>query len=179
MHIVGLLLAAIGGLAFWYYRYKQSQEMIEDAVDMVGRAKGAYKRKKFRNKAEASVLASLDDPVQAVTVLLVGLAEAATPMTSETEAGIKSLLEETTGTDEPDEHIAFAKWACREVPDLNQVIRRLAPLWNRMLDEHEKHEIVDMAQQVIDLSGSAAPVQKDAVFRLRRELNLPQPDGSY
>lgn len=179
MHIVGLLLAAIGGLAYWYFRYHQSREMIDDAVDMVGRAKGAYKRKKFRNKAEASVLASLDDPVQAVTVLLVGLAEAVTPMTNETEAGIKFLLEKTTGTDNTDEHLAFAKWACREVPDLHQVIRRLAPLWNKMLDEHEKLEIVEMANQVIDLSGSPAPVQREAVFRLRRELNLPQPDGSY
>ncbi|MCP4998115.1 MAG: hypothetical protein GY933_04995 [Hyphomicrobiales bacterium] len=119
MHIVGFLLALIGGAAFWYYRYKQSREMIDDAVDVVGRARGAYKRRQFRNKAEASVLASIDDPVQAVSVLLVGLAEAAAPMTSETEAEIETMLSDITGASDPAEHIAFAKWTCREVPDLD------------------------------------------------------------
>ena len=172
MHIVGIVLAVIAAIGVWYFRYQQSREVIHDAADAIGRAKGAYNRKKFRDKARDSVLTGIDDPILAVAVLLVGIAEADNPMTRETEDGIKAVLQKNTGATSPEEHLAFAKWACREVPDINNVIRRLVPLLNSKLDDDEKRDVIEMANQTIKLSGGPGVAGAAAVLRLQNGLNI-------
>ncbi|MEP3280594.1 MAG: hypothetical protein ABJN26_10965 [Stappiaceae bacterium] len=170
MHIIGLILSVLGAAAFWYYRYQHSRQLIGDAADAVGRARGAYRRSKFRKKVHSSVLAGIDDPVLGTTVLLVSLAEAAAPMTHAQEARIKTILQQTTGMQCTDEHITFARWACRETPDANQVVRGLIPLWQNNLSQDEKRDVLDMARQIINQTESPQMAQEDALRRLKNGL---------
>ena len=46
------LIAILGGVAFWWWRFKMVSEAANEIGDVAGRAWGKYKRHKFRKKVE-------------------------------------------------------------------------------------------------------------------------------
>lgn len=166
MPFLGLIIAAIIGVVVWHSRLRAAKHIFDEAADGLGRAKGAYNRKKFQKKANLSPLMSIDDPVLGAAVLLVSLAEIRLPLSSADEGKLAELLEDKTGLENAEEHIAYARWACREVPDVNQVIRRLRPLWKERLSPDEREDLVSMAEEICSYRQPASSQQKNAIRRL-------------
>jgi hypothetical protein len=177
MHILGLLLAAIVGAGVWYWRLRAARTAVDDVVDVAGRARGAYNRRKFRRKAEASVLSGIDDPAVGATVLLVSLIEAAGPLGAADEERLGAWLRDVAGYGAPVEAITFARWASREIVDGNDVVRRLLPLFNSALSAKEKRELIDFAVQLAGPSGGLSPAQGEMLRRLRGGLAAESPGG--
>ena len=63
MHILVSILGLLGAGLFWWYRLRAAGAAVRDVADMAGRARGAVKRRRFRNLAAGSPFADLDDPV--------------------------------------------------------------------------------------------------------------------
>lgn len=170
MHILGLVLAVAAGIAIWYWRARRASEFADDVIDAAGHLRGAYNRRKFRHKAEGSVLTSLDDPGLAAAVLMISLAEGARGWTSAKEEAISAWLRDEVQYPDVDEAVAFGCWVAREVVDTNEVVRRLLPLWRDRLTPAQQHELVSQAGNIAWMEGGPDHGQADALRRLKEGL---------
>jgi len=168
MPILVLLAGAIVGAVVWYFRMR-GPAAVGDVIDVAGSAKGAYNRRKFRKKVEASTLASIDDPALAAAVYLVSLAETGPGLGPREEEAIGTWLREVAQYRDPAEALIFAKWASREVVDVNEVIRRLAPLWRERLTPAQTQDLIAGATALAAIRGPDL-AQTDALRRLRERL---------
>ena len=171
MPFLVLLLTAIAGVAIWYFRTRGPADAAGDVIDAAGHLKGAYNRRKFRNKVEASTLASIDDPGLAAAVLLVAIADAGSGVDAKHETMISDWLRDTVEYRDPSEALTFAKWAVRDVADVNNVVRRLLPLWKSRLDDAQCRELIAAATRVALVDGGPDHAQADALRRLKEGLN--------
>lgn len=163
-----LIGTAIIGAAVWYFRFR-GPAAIGDAVDAAGQLKGAYNRRKFRRKSEASTLTAIDDPGLAAAVYLASLADAGPGLGPEEEAAITAFLTDVVAYRDPAEALTFAKWASREVVDVDEVGRRLLPLWRERLSVEERREILAAATSLAAIRGPDA-AQTVALRRLKERL---------
>ncbi|MBN8999272.1 MAG: hypothetical protein J0H54_07715 [Rhizobiales bacterium] len=173
MHILGLLLAAVVGAGFWYWRLHAAKSAVDDVVDHAGRLHGAYKRRRFRRKAEASTLSGIDEPALGAAVLFVSLLEARGPVGAADEAAIDGWLRDVAGYDSTTEALTFARWASRETVEGNDVVRRLLPLFNSRLSPSEKEDLLAFAGDLARRAGEIEPPQKEMLRRLRSGLLPP------
>ncbi|MGV8841023.1 MAG: hypothetical protein ACWA6X_12050 [Bauldia sp.] len=152
MAVLILIGTAIFGAAVWYFRFR-GPAAIGDAVDAATTLKGAYNRRQFRKKSEGATLTAIDDPGLGAAVYLVSLAEAGPGLGPGEEAAITTFLRDTVQYGDPAEAITFAKWASREVVDVDEVGRRLLPLWRERLSAEERRAILAAANAVAAIRG--------------------------
>ncbi len=168
MHFLILFVGAVAAVAVWYFRLR-GPAAVDDAVDAAGKVRGAYRRNRFRGKVEASTLAAIDDPGLAASVYLVSLAEAGQGLGAEEEEAIGTWLKDVVEYGDPIEALTFAKWAARDVVDVNEVGRRLLPLWRDRLTTEQRLQLIQAATSVADIGG-ADIAQTEAIRRLRERL---------
>jgi hypothetical protein len=168
MHILILLAGAFMGAAYWYF-WMRGPAAAVDVVDAAGHVKGIYKRRKFLKKVQASTLSGIDDPGLAAAVFLVSLAENGPGLSPAEEEAITAWLRDTVEYHDPAEAVIFAKWASHEVVDVNEVIRRLLPLWRDKLDDSQRSDLIAAAIRIASIKGPDAP-QMEAIRRLKLGL---------
>lgn len=168
MHFLVLLVGAVAAAAVWYFRMR-GPAAVGDAVDAAGKVRGAYRRDRFRRQAKASTLAAIDDPGLAASVYLVSLAEAGRGLGAGEEEAIGTWLREVVEYGDPVEALTFAKWAVRDIVDVNEVGRRLLPLWRDRLTKEQKDQLIAAATSVSEIRG-ADIAQTEAIRRLRERL---------
>jgi hypothetical protein len=168
MHFLILIGGAVLAVAVWYFRFR-GPAAVGDVVDAAGNLKGAYNRRKFRKKAEGSTLSAIDDPALGAAVYLVSLAEAGAGLGPKEEEAIAAWLKDVAGYGDPVEALTFAKWAAREVVDVNEVLRRLTPLWRERLDTKRRQELVAAAISISAIRGPDV-AQAEALRRLRERI---------
>ena len=170
MHIIAILGTIIGAIAIWYWRIKTMRDVGSAVLDTVGRARGAYRRHNFKQKAESSVLASVDDPALAAAIFLFALANEADGTAHLAEAEIRRQLVAIVPADRMDEFIAYAAWAARSVVDARDCIRRFKGLWREHLTIDERSELGRMAQAVSKLTPQPTHGQALAIEALDTAL---------
>ncbi len=169
MHLLAILVTVLAGAAFWFWRVRQAAGFVGELGDAAGRLKGRVKRSLFRRKVEGSTLTGIADPATAACVLLVSVVESGRRLTPQDEASIARWLREVAEEEKPEEALVFARWAVREVVDPNEVIRRLAPLFNEKLSPSERSDLVAKADELAS-DRDEAPAQALALRRLRERL---------
>lgn len=172
MHIVMTVLGVVAAFGFYWFRLRASRDAIEDVVDVAGRARGAYKRRQFRNKVEGSSLTAIDDPRTAAVVMAVAVASRDGHLGSEEEAVLTRLMASVLEISDPEEELIFAKWVARENPDPNNISLRLGKLWTARLTMDERQELVDLVQDVSVAGGPLTHLQIEAIDRLRSRLHI-------
>ncbi len=168
MHILGIILGILAAAGVWYFRAQGAARGIESAVDAAGHLKGAYNRRKFRNKVEGSVLSNVQDPAEAAAVFLVVLAKEKGTMTSHVESLVSALLSDRAGLQGMalEEAMSFANWVSDEVADGHDVVRKFLPIWRSKLGTAERADLIDMAN-IVALDGyGAIPQQTELIRRL-------------
>ncbi len=168
MHILILIGGAVLAAAIWYFRMR-GPAAVGDVVDAAGNLKGAYSRRKFRRKAEGATLTAIDDPGFGAAVYLVSIAEAGAGLGPQEEEAIGVWLREVVDYGDPVEALTFAKWASREVVDVNEVSRRLTPLWRQRLTVQQRQELIAAAISVVSVRGPDV-AQTEALRRLKERL---------
>jgi hypothetical protein len=168
MQFLILIGGAVFAVALWYFRFR-GPAAVGDVVDAAGNIKGAYNRRKFRRKAESATLAAIDDPALGAAVYLVSIAEAGIGLGPKEEEAITGWLKDVAAYGDPVEALTFAKWASREVVDVNEVARRLTPLWRDNLDVPRRQELMAAATKVSSIRGPDV-AQTEALRRLRERL---------
>ena len=117
MHILISVLGAAGAIAYYWYVLRDAGNVIETVADAAGRARGGYRRRKFRRMAEASTIRAITDPRTAAVVIAVAVAGCEGDMTAEQDAILKRMMHEVLGVDDPVEELTFARWAVRGIGD--------------------------------------------------------------
>ncbi len=169
MHILLGLAAVLGGLAFWWWRFKMVKQATDEIGDMAGRIWGQYKRNKFRKKVEDSPLEAVDDPVAAAVVMMLAVAKEAGPITPEVEAAVQGEITGQMKIAEPTELLVFGKWVASHVEDANNVSLRYAKLWAAALDMEERRKFVAMVERA---ARPLTPAQHTKIAKLRERLGL-------
>ncbi len=172
MHIIGLLIAVIGGIAFWWWRLRMVSEAAQDIGDVAGRALGKYKRNKFRKKVESSPLEAVDDPAAAAVILMFAVAAESRPLDDEIESAIRHEVTQTMEISEPDEILTFAKWVSTHVVDANSVSLRCSKLWVNALSLDERQDFVEMIERICAVVGDENNGQQQIIRKLRERLGL-------
>lgn len=170
MHIIVLLGAIIGGIAVWYWRFKAMRDVGSDMVDAVGRVRGAYRMRSFKNKAEASVLNSVDDPALAAAIFLFALSNENSDAAHLAKAEIARQVAAIMPAGKEDEFLAYAEWAARSVVDARDCIRRFKSLWLEHLTISERRDLIGMAEAVNALTPAPTNTQTLAIEALQTAL---------
>jgi uncharacterized tellurite resistance protein B-like protein len=174
MHVLVAILGVLGLGAFWYYRMKSVSGAAEEIIDVAERARGAFRRKRFKNKAEAATIDAIKDPRTAATVLLVAIASADGRMSDKTEAAIREAMK-TVEVEKPEEELIFAKWAAADVVDLNNLVSRLGRVWVEKLDLDERRQLYELAVRIASVEREPDDLMLSALQRLRDRLGLATP----
>ena len=172
MHIIALLIAVLGGAAFWWWRIKMIHEAGSEITGAAGRAWGKYKRMKFRRKAEASAVDAVDDPVAAAVVMMIAVAGTEGELTPAAEVEIRRAVTSEMGVADPTEVITFAKWVARHVEDADNASLRYAKLWTSALGPEDLRSLAAMVARVAGANGAASARQLQQIARLRERLGL-------
>jgi hypothetical protein len=172
MAIIGIIIAVIGGIAFWWWRIQMVKGAAEGVLDAAGKAKGMISRARFKHRAGTSVLAGVDSPGMAAATLVYSIMSLKRPVVLSDEDKIEGMLETTCRMNKQDrsDAMAFAAWAATQVPDTNEIIRRFLPLWENALGEGERQELVDMALQAAELGGPPTDAQSNVIRKLSESL---------
>ncbi|CAH0191313.1 TerB family tellurite resistance protein [Roseomonas sp. CECT 9278] len=174
MHILMLIAAMAGGFAFWWFRMRQGAEAARDVIDVAERARGAFRRHRFRTKVEGSTLTAVDDPALAAAIMMAGIAaQKGMAPSRKAEDIIRQHLATRIGVSDPDGMTTYAIWAAGQVTEPNDMSRALAKLWREKLQPVERQQLLDMAWSVAAVDGPPTDSQVDALERLRERLELP------
>ena len=168
MHILLAILGGLGTLAFFLYRLGLFSRNAGELVDTAEKVHGAWRRHKFRNRAERPALETEDDPRAAAAAIAVSIVQCAGPIGAEQEQALRQEFESVLQIDDSEELLSYARWLTKEVVDPNTVSARLAELFNTQLGPNEKHDLIDM---VTRLSGDD-PVQIEAIRHLKSRLGM-------
>ena len=175
MPILLAIIGVLGAGAFWRYRMKYLGQAAGEIVDAAERARGAYRRRQFRKKADAATIDAIADPRTAAVVFLVALSSADGPLTPAHEAAIRDAMTGVMSVEKPDEELVFAKWAAADVADLNALVSRLSKLWIARLDMPERQQLYDLASSIAALEEPPSDMQISALRRLKDRLGLAAP----
>ncbi len=172
MPVLALIVAVIGGIAFWWWRIQAAKGAADTVIDAAGKARGMISRARFKHRAGASVLAGVDTPGMAAATLLYSLMALRRPVVLSDEDKIEGMLEATCRMSKQErlDAMAFAAWASGQVADTNEIIRRFLPLWANALEQAQRQELVEMALQAAELGGAPTDAQASAVKRLSEGL---------
>lgn len=171
MHIVVMVLGALGVAAFWWYRMQYLGKAANDVVDQVGNVRGKLRRGKMLKKAAVAPVAAIDDPVVAAATVMMAIAAEDVPVSDALEARIRAAIEPIAAPAKIDEAVIYAKWASDQVADVRTVIDQTAGFLVGKLDEAEKEQLVAMVQSVT-LKSERHAMYPQRIDRLRRKLGL-------
>jgi uncharacterized tellurite resistance protein B-like protein len=172
MPVLITILAALGAAAFWYYRIRALGGVAQDVVDAAQRARGAVRRRRFRNNVESSPFASVEDPAAAAAAMLIALAGPDGRLSAAAEAAVKEELGRIVARERLVETFTFGSWLGGQARDPNDLSLRFAKLWTGMLVEEERAEFHEMASRVAAADGEPSDLQKVALLRLKDRLGL-------
>ncbi len=172
MPVLLAMLGALGAAAFWFYRMRDMGRAAHEVVDAAQRARGAYRRKRFRDKAESSPIASVEDPAAAAVAMLIALASERGSLSPAAEEAIKAEMRQVMAIPNIDETFTFARWVAGHVTDPNTLSLRFAKLWIAALELSERADLYDMASRVVQADGEPTDLQISCLRALRDRLGL-------
>lgn len=172
MHIVLIVLGALGAAAFWWYRLKMMGDAANEVAHQVGRVQGHFRRQKLRKKAAVAPVAAIDDPVVAAATVMTAIAAEDNIVSDALKERVRSAVSVIAVSDEKtDEAVTYAIWASNQVADVQTVIDQTASLLTGKLNDGEKEELVAMVQSVV-LKDERHAMYTQRIDRLRRKLGL-------
>ncbi|MBX5241339.1 hypothetical protein [Rhizobium sp. NLR22b] len=170
MAFLGILVAALSGAVIWYWRFKMVREAGNEIIDSVERMRGAYKRGKRRKQAEAAPLASIADPAIAAVAFFFCLAKEKPMYVDAARDVIRGRMKGIIRPADMEEVLVFGEWASKNVTSPEDPIRRFRDLWIKVLDMHERQQLIGIAEDVAAVGGERTKEQDYALQTLRRSL---------
>lgn len=168
MHVLAALMGVLGTLAILLYRFSYLKQGAEDVIDTIEHAGGAWRRYKFRRKAERPPLETETDPRAAAAAIAVSIAGCGRPLDAQAEAALCREFRDVLGASSGDDLLAYGRWLTRDIDDPNAVSDRAAGLLNNQLWQSQKEDLLDMVARVSD----GDPAQVQAIGHLKHKLCL-------
>ncbi|WP_425416743.1 hypothetical protein [Oricola indica] len=158
MHVVITLLGLLGAGLFWWYRLRAAGVAVRTIADAAGRAHGAAKRRRFRNRAAESPFAAIDDPVVGAATVVIAMAQDQGVFDDTAEHRLRETLLPVAGSPAlVDEAVIYGKWAAGQCAEASTALRHVAPYLKQTLTPAERGQLLAIAETVIDpATGTSA-----------------------
>jgi len=172
MHILLSVLGFAGAFGYYWFVLRNAGDAVGNLLDSVGRARGAYRRSRFRKKAEASTIHAIDDPRTAAVVMAVAVAGCEGAISAEQDESLKQAMIHLIGVEDPVAELIFAKWAAADISDPDIISRQLSRLWKSSLNKEQRKQLVDIVSHVAAIGGDLSHGQARAIRLLRTRLDI-------
>lgn len=172
MYILLILFGIIGALLVWIIRLQMAARAASEVKDGIDTARGAYRRAKFRNKAETDPLSLLSDAREAVAAILTALSQTDSQLTEAQEGHLRNIFEQRLGFDNPVETLARAKWLVRAHDDPFRVYDLVKKLIAEECSEAQKRDLVDLAFSVDEWAGEQSDIRSGFIQHMRGRLGV-------
>ena len=167
MHILFSVLGAAGAFAYYWYVLRDAGDVVEKLADAAGKARGDYRRRQFRQKAEASTIHAIDDPRTAAIVMAVAVAGPTGELTDAQESVLNQAMTNVLNVRDPAAELIFAKWAVNNARDPMAIARQLRGLWAKSLTSAERVQLLEMIYHVAAAEDGISLEQARIIDRLR------------
>lgn len=157
MHILGLLLGAVGVLLVVIWRLNQASIAARGVGEAFDEAHGAARRWFWRRKSTVDPLRQVDDPRTAAAAMMVAVAEYDGALTEAHQKVLRQEMARTFGASQKqaDELIAYARWLNKGRGDIGTLFMKLLPLIRRSCGSQERADLISMLRQVQAVSGDS------------------------
>ncbi len=174
MHILMLILGAIGAVAAIIWRIRMMGEAARTVADVAETAANLPRKMRVQSKARKGGLETVEDPREAATVLMVLFAREAGELSSDVKAAIQAQLEERLELEAPDaeEVLARAVWLTQDLPNADAAVDRMTGVIRAAVSDKEVLELDDMLRAVAAFGGGETPQQDALRARYRRRAGL-------
>jgi len=168
-----IALASIFGIVVvWIIRMQMAARAASELKDTVDTARGAYRRSRFRRKAEADPLTLLADPREAVAAVLTALAQTDRQLSDAQERHLASIFETRLGFDDAVEVLARSQWMVRHHDDPFRVFDRVKKLIASRCTEEQKNDLVALAMEVDERAGPQSDLRSGFIQHMRGRLGV-------
>lgn len=172
MHIVGILLAALGAIGIILWRLHMASEAARGLVDTANDVRGLLRRRRWQKKLDVDPLAQVEDPRMAATAMMVAIAQNDGALTEREQGIILGNLSARFDAKAPlnEEMFAHARWIVRGPRDIDTTLRKLMAVIQRQCGPTEVAETFDMLEDVANADCAPGSMEKLAIEKLRRSL---------
>ena len=167
-----IILLIVSTLAFWALYWFVQMGGIDHFQRRKAQRKEETQRQEARERARVAPLRAVDDPRDAVAILMVLIARANGDPTREQIAAIEGKLRGVFGFErELPERMTQARFIARQADSFEQAAAVFAPLFKQRLTRDECHQLVDMLE---DIAQHEAPseIQIEAIAALKPMIGL-------
>lgn len=174
MHIILGILGVLAAVGFWAYRVDMAARGARELADLAGTAANLPRKMRFQHKARRKGLAVVDDPREAATILMLGLARVAGEVSVEQKLAIRQQAATHFDMDEAgaDELVARASWAMSDLANPEDAIPRMIDLIAERVDLSERDSLMAMLKAVALTEGEANADQAMFIAKCRSRLGL-------
>ena len=172
MAVLLAVLGMIGGVAFWLWRVNMG---IQAGRELSEEARGLYRRAAWaRRKGSADRLRELDDPREAATLLMIGIARVEGGPTPGQQTQIQSEMIATFDMSDAETEALYAHavWMGADIAEISGRMRQVTgPIFSHCTNDEAK-DVERMLRAVASKESEATPLQLqiiDAYARMRRE----------
>lgn len=172
MHILGLLLAAIGVVGMILWRLNQAAEASRNIGEAALDARGLFKRWSWQRKFAKSNLELVQDPREAAVTMMVALAQSDGAITERERRAILMQIVKRFGATgvQAEAMMAHGRWFARDAADVSRCVQKLTPLVKRSCTPEQIEDILIMVEDVAAAEGVPGAIERDAVEKLRHTL---------
>ena len=170
MPIILGLLGVISAIAFFIWRMKNAADATREIVSTADDMRGKVHYWWFRRNYNKHPLQLIEDPREAAVAWMVAMAQDDGVVSEAELAEIRTQMRATLDIDTPVETLARARWAVRDLRNLDSCATRLIPLLRRKLALHERGQLVDMLEAVGSADNGLSEAHAASLTRWRAEL---------
>ncbi|KAF0231238.1 MAG: hypothetical protein FD175_1107 [Beijerinckiaceae bacterium] len=177
--ILALVGALMSGLFMWFV-WGNGMEVVNHWLDSrAAKAKAEKDAKAIaeaRERATRAPLRALEDPREAVMVLLSKLAMLRGEITAEQNLALSKIAMDRLGLGgKPEHHTALAAFAAKAVKDADSLVADVTPLLHTRLSAEERDDLFAMLGEIAGLHGGATEAQEQMIARLARRMSYSLP----
>lgn len=174
MHVILAILGALGAIGVIVWRISMAIQGARVIGEAAGEVANLPRKMRFRSKANRKGLSAVDDPREAATILLLGIARTGGEVTVEDKTAIRGEIMRRFDVDEAEaeELIARAAWVSSGLSNPEDGIARMTNLIAQRLSARELGELAAMLEAVAASDGAVSPAQDAYLAQYRRRAGL-------
>jgi len=176
MHIVAIILGAIGFILFWYWRLKQLGDVAKDGQKALETVANLPRKMRFKHRSGKGGLDIVDDPREAATIIMLEVAQARSALTAKQSQTIRSNIMRLFEFDASDaeELVAQAGWLSRDAGAAHVVVRKMATFISKApgMGNNEFSNLDRALLEIAECHGEATVEQIDLIEAYRNKTLL-------
>ena len=178
MHIIGILIAVIGGLAFLLWRLNRAAQAGKEIVETAKDAHAFVRRHHWQSKLEDRAIEDIDDPMLAAAAIMFLAVRSDRDVTNEDRLAMEreSMRVFDISQDDATALIGQAGFAVKDVTDEVRWSGKLGQVIVETCTDEERSDVISMIMAV-NPDGKLTPNQGGVVNRYREIAGLSASAG--